>query len=61
GGETISDTLAAVIRAEPEWELLPVKEQPIICHLIERCLVRDPRQRLRDIGEARVLLESDSD
>jgi Tol biopolymer transport system component/predicted Ser/Thr protein kinase len=60
-GETISDTLAAVIRAEPEWETLPATEQPVLCHLIERCLVRDPRQRLRDIGEARVLLESDPD
>jgi serine/threonine protein kinase len=61
GGETISDTLAAVIRAEPEWEQLPAMEQPVLCRLIERCLVRDPRQRLRDIGEARVLLESDPD
>jgi serine/threonine protein kinase len=59
GGETISDTLAAVIRAEPERDQLPTEDQPVICHLIERCLVRDPRQRLRDIGEARVLLESD--
>jgi serine/threonine protein kinase len=57
GGETISDTLAAVIRAEPEWELLPTEAQPQICHLIERCIVRDPRQRLRDIGEARILLQ----
>jgi Tol biopolymer transport system component len=57
-GETISDTLAAVIRAEPEWELLPTEKQPRLCHLIERCLVRDPRQRLRDIGEVRIALSS---
>jgi serine/threonine protein kinase len=56
-GETISDTLAAVLRAEPEWERLPVAEHPVLCRLIERCLVRDPRQRLRDIGEARILLQ----
>jgi serine/threonine-protein kinase len=61
GGETISDTLAAVIRAEPEWEVLPTEAQPRICHLIERCLVRDPRQRLRDIGEARILLQESPD
>jgi serine/threonine-protein kinase len=56
-GETVSDTLAAVIRAEPQWKLLPANEQPRLCHLIERCLVRDSRQRLRDIGEARILLQ----
>jgi Tol biopolymer transport system component len=56
-GETVSDTLAAVLRAEPEWDRLPVDEAPILCRLIERCLVRDPRQRLRDIGEARILLQ----
>jgi Tol biopolymer transport system component len=56
-GETVSDTLAAVLRAEPDWSLLPVEEAPLLCRLIERCLVRDPRQRLRDIGEARILLQ----
>jgi serine/threonine protein kinase len=56
-GETVSDTLAAVLRAEPDWDLLPVEDAPDLCQLIERCLVRDPKQRLRDIGEARLLLE----
>jgi Tol biopolymer transport system component len=56
-GETVSDTLAAVLRAEPDWERLPVDEAPYLCRLIERCLVRDPQQRLRDIGEARILLQ----
>jgi len=56
-GETVSDTLAAVLRAEPDWTQLPVDEAPLLCRLIERCLVRDPKQRLRDIGEARILLQ----
>jgi Tol biopolymer transport system component len=56
-GETVSDTIAGVLRAEPDWELLPVDEAPHLCRLIERCLVRDPQQRLRDIGEARILLQ----
>jgi serine/threonine-protein kinase len=56
-GETISDTLAAVLRAEPDWKRLPLDEAPLLCRLIERCLVRDPQQRLRDIGEARILLQ----
>ncbi|MFT7700292.1 MAG: serine/threonine protein kinase, partial [Candidatus Krumholzibacteriia bacterium] len=56
-GETVSDTLAAVLRAEPEWDLLPVDEAPELCRLIERCLERKPKQRLRDIGEARIFLQ----
>ena len=56
-GETISDTLAAVLRAEPDWDLLPAKESPALCWLIERCLERNPKQRLRDIGEARIFLQ----
>ncbi len=56
-GETISDTLAAVLRAEPAWDELPVAEAPELCRLIERCLERNPKQRLRDIGEARIFLQ----
>ena len=56
-GETISDTLAAVLRAEPDWSALPVDEAPALCRLIERCLERNPKQRLRDIGEARIFLQ----
>jgi len=56
-GETASDTLAAVLRAEPEWDDLPVAEAPAFCALIARCLQRDPKLRLRDIGEARIVLQ----
>jgi Tol biopolymer transport system component/predicted Ser/Thr protein kinase len=56
-GETISDTLAAVLRDKPDWSELPVDEAPELCRIVERCLMRDPRQRLRDIGEARILLQ----
>jgi len=55
-GETVSDTLAAVLRATPDWSRLPAEDEPALCRLVERCLVRDPRERLRDIGEARILL-----
>ena len=57
-GETVSDTLAAVLRAEPDWGALPAAEAPLLTRIVERCLVRDPRQRLRDIGEVRVLLQA---
>mgnify|MGYP000503011707 CR=1 FL=1 len=36
-GETVSDTLAAVLRKEPDWQALPVDEAPELCRLIERC------------------------
>jgi eukaryotic-like serine/threonine-protein kinase len=56
-GETISDVLASVIRGEPEWTALPNTTPPSIRRLLRRCLQKDPRQRLRDIGEARIAIE----
>jgi len=57
-GETISDTLAAVIRAEPDWSALPGNLPPSIPRLLRRCLTKDPSQRLRDIGEARIAINA---
>jgi serine/threonine protein kinase len=57
-GETISDTLAAVIRAEPDWSALPGNVPPSIVRLVRRCLTKDPNQRLRDSGEARIALDA---
>jgi serine/threonine-protein kinase len=56
-GETISDTLAAVLRAEPDWKRLPEKLPVSMIRLLKRCLTKDPRRRLQSIGEARVRLE----
>jgi serine/threonine protein kinase/WD40 repeat protein len=56
-GQTISDTLAAVIRAEPDWSALPGNVPSSIVRLLRRCLTKDPNQRLRDIGEARIALD----
>ena len=56
-GETVSDTLVAILSREPDWSLLPASTSPRVRLLIERCLERDARRRLRDIGEARILLE----
>jgi serine/threonine protein kinase len=55
-GETLTDTLAAVVRAEPEWETLPQSTPDSIRRLLRRCLTKDPKQRLRDIGEARIVV-----
>jgi serine/threonine-protein kinase len=56
-GETVSDVLAAVLKGDPDWALLPSGTQPDVARLLRRCLERDPRTRLRDIGEARVALD----
>jgi serine/threonine-protein kinase len=55
-GEEVSDVLAAVLRQEIDWRALPSTTPPPVRHLLERCLDRDPKTRLRDIGEARVAL-----
>jgi len=60
-GETISDTLAEVLKTEPDLDALPAATPPALRWLVARCLQKRPSRRLRDIGEARVLLESDLD
>ncbi len=56
-GETVSDTMAAILKEEPDWDLLPDGTQPALSRLIRRCVEKDPRRRLRDIGDARTELE----
>jgi serine/threonine protein kinase len=56
-GETVSDILAAIIMKEPDWGGLPSKSPPTVKTLLRRCLDKDPRRRLRDIGEARIAIE----
>jgi Tol biopolymer transport system component len=55
-GETVSEVLAAVIMREPDLATLPPAVPAHVRQLIGRCLVRDPKVRLRDIGEARLAL-----
>ena len=55
-GETISDSLASILAREPDWSALPSKLPAAVTSLLVRCLDKDARTRLRDIGEARVLL-----
>jgi eukaryotic-like serine/threonine-protein kinase len=56
-GETVTDTLAAILKSEPDWSQLPSATPAHVRVLLQRCLQKDPRQRLRDIGDARVSLE----
>jgi len=53
-GETISDSLAAVIKSEPNWDVLPADIPAGIRKLLRRCLEKDPKQRLQAIGDARI-------
>ena len=57
GGESVSDTLAAVLRDEIRLDQLPPSTPHHIRKLLRRCLERDPKRRLRDIGEARLAIE----
>jgi Tol biopolymer transport system component len=58
-GETISDTLAAVLRADLDWNRLPADTPFGVRRLLQRCLERDPNKRLRDIGDVWNDLDSD--
>ena len=49
-GEDISATLADVIRSEPDWEALSDGLSPALTTFLKRCLEKDPRDRIRDIG-----------
>src|SRR5205823_3728477 len=53
-GETISDTLAAVLRADLQWSALPSETAPAIRRLLRRCLERDRNKRLHDIADVRL-------
>ena len=55
-GESTTELLAAVIMKEPDLAALPENLPAAVRRLIQRCLDKDPKQRLRDIGEARVAL-----
>ncbi len=55
-GEDVTDTIVSVISKEPDWTALP--PDPIaVSFVLRRCLEKDPKRRLRDIGEARLALE----
>jgi serine/threonine protein kinase len=52
GGATVSDTVAAVLEREPDWKTLPASITANLRRLLDRCLQKDMRRRLRDIGDA---------
>ncbi len=56
-GETVSDTIAAILQGEPDWAALPAATPRSIDRLLRRCLEKDSKRRLRDIGEARIEID----
>jgi len=56
-GETVSDTIAKVLERPLDWSALPKGTPARLRELLERCIERDPKKRLRDIGDARLTLE----
>ena len=59
--ETVSDAIAAILGTEPAWNLLPDDLPAAIRRLLRRCLSKDLRRRLHDIGDARLELEDAAD
>ncbi len=58
GGETVTETIASVIKDPLRFDALPPATPPALRRLLARCLDRDPKLRLRDIGEARIAVRS---
>jgi eukaryotic-like serine/threonine-protein kinase len=56
-GETVSDTLAAVLMKDPDWAALPEQTPAGVRRVLRKCLQRDAKARLRDVGDARIDLE----
>ena len=56
-GETLSDTIVSILDRSPDWSALPAATPPVLARLLRRCLEKDSRKRLRDIGDARFDLE----
>jgi len=56
-GPTVSDTLAGVLKTEIDWNALPASTPAAIRRLLRRCLERNPKQRLHDIADARLVID----
>jgi len=55
-GETVSDTVAAILKSEPDWSILPGETPAAVRRLLLRCLEKHPRERQHDIADARIVI-----
>ncbi len=60
GGNTVTESLASVLKDEPDWSALPSGLPASIRRLLRRCLAKDPARRLRDVGDLLLELETDA-
>ncbi len=56
--DTVSDTIALILRTDPDWAALPPETPEKVRELLQRCFIKDPKRRLRDLGEARIELQT---
>jgi len=56
-GETVSDTIAAILEREPDWAALPATTPAMVARLLKRGLEKDPKRRVRDIADARAEID----
>jgi len=56
-GETVSEIIAAVMMKEPDWNRLPANVPARVRDMLRHCLIKEPRHRVRDIGDARIAIE----
>jgi eukaryotic-like serine/threonine-protein kinase len=56
-GDSLADTMVAILEREPNWTALPSGTPATVRRLLARCLEKDPKRRLRDIGDARIEID----
>ena len=56
-GEDVSDTLATVLKSEPEWDALPLDTPPSVRRVVQACLRKDARERVHDVADVRLAME----
>jgi serine/threonine protein kinase len=57
-GDTVTESIAAILRGEPDWDLLPADTPRNVRAVLRRCLQKKPKARMRDIGDARIEIEA---
>jgi len=56
-GESVTDLLAAILKTEPDWSVLPTDTPETIRRFLRQCLQKEARRRLQHIGDARITME----
>jgi eukaryotic-like serine/threonine-protein kinase len=56
-GDEVSDTLANVLKSEPDWNAIPAETPSTVVRVLQRCLEKDPRRRFHDMADARIDLD----